>query len=65
METVFYYFMKTLDGEQKKDPIFSTTYLGEIGDQVNINGIDYIIEDYTMEQYYPKYYMDDLSSDNF
>ena len=47
---IYYYFLKsTLDNSILPNPINSNSYLGEIGDFVEINGIKYIITDYAEE----------------
>ena len=47
---VFYYFLKTaVDDMPVKDPIYSETFLGDIGEFIRIDGINYIIIDYVEE----------------
>ena len=52
METVFWYFLKrSLDNTQMRDPVPFFSYLGEIGDYVDLDGVGYIITDYAVENF--------------
>ena len=65
METIFYFFVKTLDGKSKEDPIFSQTFLGEIGEHIIIDNVKYIIDDYAMDQFNLEEELKNLSNDYF
>lgn len=46
----YWYFLKSsVDDVETKEPIYSNTYLGEIGDFYDIDGVGYIISDYAIE----------------
>lgn len=50
MMRVFYFFLKSsVDDEPAKYPICAEDFLGDIGDFVEVDGVGYIITDYTEE----------------
>lgn len=52
MEDVFCYHLKnSIDDEMREAPLYTQTYIGEAGDFVELDGIGYIITDYTHETY--------------
>ena len=53
METLFYYFVKNSmnDTVDRRNPICSSKFIGDIGDYCEIDGVGYYIEDYTVENH--------------
>ena len=50
MERIFYFFVKEIEsGNVKELPICSDEFLGDIGDIIEFNNIEYIIIDYAVE----------------
>ena len=50
METIFYFFLtRTLDDTTEIYP--TDTFLGDIGDYIELDGVGYTISDYTIETY--------------
>lgn len=47
---IYYFFLKrTLTGEKRETPFCSTTFIGDIGDFIQIDGIGYQITDFAVE----------------
>ena len=47
----YWYFLKSsLDDVETKEPIYSDTYLGDVGDFYDMDGVGYIISDYAVEE---------------
>ena len=50
MDILYYYFVKSaVDDSPREDPIYSNSYLGEIGDSIIEDGVGYIITNYVVE----------------
>ncbi len=50
MMRIFYFFLKSsVDNVPTKHPVCTDNFLGDIGDFVDIDGVGYIITDYTEE----------------
>lgn len=51
MDLIFYFFVKSAFNDvQKEEPIYSTDFLGDIGDFCEVDGVGYIITDYAEER---------------
>ena len=49
--TIYYFFLRrSLDDSCLSTPYLTNTYLGDIGDFIELDGVGYIIEDYTTEE---------------
>ncbi len=49
MERDFYYFLRNTRSGSFIEPYCTDEYLGEIGDIINLDGEEYIIEDYAVD----------------
>ena len=57
VDVIFTYFLSpSVENENGSDvKIYSTdTYMGEISDFISLDGVGYIIQDYTEDVYYPE-----------
>ena len=61
MEIIFYFFVKrAVDDTKREEPICTNVFLGDIGDFCEIDGVGYIITDYTEEVHW----LSDLLTDD-
>ena len=52
MITTFYFFLKNaIDDSPRKMPYCTSTFMGDIGDFVTIDGVGYYITDFAIEKH--------------
>lgn len=52
MEDIFYFYLKgSVDDIQRETPICTQSFIGDIGDFVELDGVGYIITDYKHERH--------------
>ena len=50
--TMFYYFLKrSIDDEPLSAPIITDTFMGDVNDYIEFDGVGYIITDFAVENH--------------
>lgn len=50
--TIFYYFVKrAIDNVEVEEPLYFEKFIGDIGEFLDIDGVDYIIVDFVVEEF--------------
>jgi len=58
MMKLFYFFVNSsVDDEPRTEPIITNTFLGDVGDYVEVDGAGYYVRDYAVEDCYQDEYL--------